>query len=327
MTKTAYRSLKPQARESLAQASFSPKKLFAIHMGVTAGVAILLSLLTWLLDTGISSTSGLNSIETRSLLLTVQQLLSLAYSLATPFWNIGLTFASILLMRQQPAKPGTLLEGFRKLGPVLRMLILMSLIAIGVGFASFYAGSILLSFTALSSGLMNMMSSVPEDATEEALMEMMEDPVFLDQMVGAMIPMFVGALVIMLIILIPIAYRLRMTGFVIMDNPAAGARNAIKTSWKMTKGNCLSLFMLDLSFWWYFALSLLLSAAEIIPLVVPLPLDPTLASLIGSVVFYIGQIALFALAGPYVQTSQAAAYEQLTREYTLPAPASDAVQA
>lgn len=320
MTRQSHRFLKARARESLAEASYGPKKLFALHLGVTAGIAILLSLLTWLLDAGISSTSGLDSIGTRSLLLTVQQLLSLAYSLASPFWQMGLVFVSILLLRKQPVRPGNLLDGFRKLGPVLRMLILMFLLMFGVSFGSIYVGTILISFTALSSGFMSVMSSIPEDITEAEMMTMMEDPAFMDQMIHGMIPMLIGVFVIMFIVLIPITYRLRMTGFVIMDNPAAGARNAIKTSWKMTKGNCISLFVLDLSFWWYFALSMLLAAVNMAPLFVEIPMDPALLALISTVIFYIGQLALYAIAGPYVQTTQAAAYDLLKAEYEAPKP-------
>jgi len=306
--------LKSHAKEMLSCASYPPRKLFGIHIAVSAGITLLISFLTYLLDQGIATTGGLDGIGTRSVLQTAQQLLETASSLALPFWQIGLVFVSLQLIRRQSAEPRSLLEGFRKLGPVLRMNILKTLILVGLALAGSYVSAFVLVLTPLSNGLVTLMDTIPETATEEELALLMEDPAFLEQMVQAMLPMMIAMFVIILALLIPFLYRLRMTDFVLMDNPTAGARAAIKTSWRMTKGNCLALFRLDLSFWWFYILELLLSVLYLMDMYLPLDINPNLYFWLCSVGYAVGQVVLYAWANAQIQTTYAAAYEALLEQ-------------
>lgn len=306
-----YRALKDNAREALSGAAYSPRKLFTIHIAVSAGIALIISLISFLLNRGIASTGGLDGIGTRALLETVQTLLETANSLALPFWQIGLVFASLLLIRRQTAEPHSLLEGFRRLGPVLRLYILKVLIVIALIMICSNAASFLMVLLPLSTGFLSLMESIPETATEEEILRMMEDPAFSEQMLRAMVPMLLAMLALMLICIIPIMFRLRMTDYLIMDNPEAGARAAVKTSWRMTKGNCMALFRLDLSFWWFYVLNTLVSVVYFLDMLLPQSVNPDVSFILCGVGYAIGQVALYSWANAYLQTTYAAFYEAL----------------
>ena len=128
MTIRDRKALKNSAKNALAFCANSPRKLFFLHIAVTSGITLVITLLSFFLNQGVAATGGLDSINTRTLLQTIEQLLSTASSLALPFWQMGLVFLALQLFRRQAVGPGTLLEGFRKLGPTLRLYILKILI-------------------------------------------------------------------------------------------------------------------------------------------------------------------------------------------------------
>ena len=314
MTIRDRRALKNSAKNALEYSAYSPRKLFGIHIAVTAGITLVLSVLTYCLDQGIAATGGLDGIGPRALLQTAQQLLQTLSSLATPFWQISLFFLSLQLFRRQTVDPSTLLTGFRRAGPVLRLFILKIVILFAVVMGSTYVTSILLSFSPLSDALsVLILSRLPaiEAVTAEEILVLLEDPVFLRQFLTAFLPMFILLLVVMFVCLMLILYRLRMTDFVLMDQPEKGARHAIKTSWRLTKGNCFSLFKLDLSFWWFYTLDLVLMALYMCGFLLLETAQPELMQLLFDLVFCIGQVALYTWANAYVQTTYAAAYEVL----------------
>lgn len=308
------KGLKAHAQQALSCASYDPRKLFGIHIAVTAGISLLLTVLDYLLQQGIATTGGLDGIGTRSLLQTAQQLLQVAYSLALPFWQMGLFCVSLQLFRRQAAAPASLLEGFRKLGPVLRQYILKFLILTGITVGGSYAGIMIAFLTPLSNSYFDLMLPLMESTAEEELMLMLEDPVFLEQVMVSMLPMLIAVVVLLLVFLIPILYRLRMAEFALMDHPEKGARSSIKTSWRLTKGSCFSLFKLDLSFWWFYVLELLLTGVCYLDVIFPTAMDPTVFFWLCNITCCVGQIALYSWANARIQTTYAAAYEALMEQ-------------
>jgi len=71
-------------------------KIAAIHAGITAGVALMVTLLQLLLSQGIGNTGGLSGLGMRSLLQTAETVLSGANTVLMPFWNVGFLFAALL---------------------------------------------------------------------------------------------------------------------------------------------------------------------------------------------------------------------------------------
>ena len=94
----------------------------------------------------------------------------------------------------------------------------------------------------------------------------MSDPnlVITDEMVTTMLQklwlMYVLFGVILIALLIPLFYRLRLTTLAILDGENRVLRTMF-TSWKAMQGKCLQLFFLDLRFWGYYLLTGLSMAA------------------------------------------------------------------
>ena len=298
------KGLKTQAREALAAAE-SPKKIFFLYISVSVGISLLCALLNFLLDMGMTAFTGLEGITARSLLETVQSLLEVASFLALPFWQFGLIFLTLQILRRRAVSRSTLLEGFRQLGPAVRLYLLKILIFIGTATGSFYATALLLA------PLFD--SIIPDPETPLAFLYFLQRLPY--------ISLFLSLLpLVTLAVLIFLFYRLRMTDYVLMDHPEAGARNAIRTSWRMMKGNCLSLFSLDLSFWWFILLEFFLAALLLPETTQLLPNNPIANYFLCCFLYSIGLVTLHTWAGPQVQTTYAAAYQALQEEYNRPAP-------
>ena len=136
----------------------------------------------------------------------------------------------------------------------------------------------------------------PEMADPNVLMELMQDAAFAQQVMSAMLPMLVIFGILYTILFIPISYALRMTKYVIIDKPGQGALYAMKESFKMMRGSCIRLFRLDLSLWWWYAISILSSvlcyADVLLPMMgITLPFSAGVSYFLFYVLFLIVQFA------------------------------------
>ncbi len=245
-------ALRSRARDALGQASCSPKKLIFLHTGLMLALGLVLSIMDYFLSEGIGSTGGLGGIGTRAALETLRSMLQMADALLLPFWQIGLVAAMLLLIRGQDIGTGTLLEGFRHFGPVLRLNLLRWAISFAVVLVAAQAGTMIFMLTPFSATLMKALEEMmaagivdPDAVLTEALMA---------ELMYSYIPIVLAA---MLLLLIPVSYRLRMMDYVLMDRPQLGAFFALRMSIFMTRKRCLQLFKLDLRFWWFYVLELL----------------------------------------------------------------------
>lgn len=311
--------LKCHAQEALDAASYSPRKLFFLHTAVALGITALMALSDLLLAHFIADTGGLAGIQTRAILSTIQSVLQLAGSVALPFWQIGLLFGCLQLVRRVPARPRDLTEGFRRFVPVLRLLLTEGLIWIAVCIACSYAGSMLFILTPLSQGFMEQLAPIAESGDMAALEAFLYDEAALQQLLPSLAGFAVVLFILICAVCIPLAYRMRMTNYIVMDKPFHGAFAAIRESFRLTKGSCLALLRLDLSFWWYYLLDgiilLLYNLDWLLPsLGVQLPLSQDAAFWLCYGVYILLQLALITLAGPKVQTTYAATYEALQTE-------------
>ncbi len=246
-------SLKQAAGVSLSQASYDPKLLILLHTGVILLVNVLLALVDYLLAQQIGTTGGLSGLGMRSFLTTVQSVLQLAQVIFLPFWQIGYLFAVLKISRGEPADPRSLTEGFRHLGPVLRLKLLQGLLYGGIAVICVYAGTFLYLMTPGASSLMRQMlylmmdSSIMEnpDTLQAALYTAME---------GHIVPLLLISLAVFLCGSAPVFYHYRLADMILMDRPSKGALHALRTSRKMMKGNCMAMVKLDLGFWRFYLL-------------------------------------------------------------------------
>ena len=310
--------LKASADNALSQASYNPKMLALIHAGAALVLSLVLTVLNFILSRQIDSTGGLSGIGLRSVLSTAQSALSLANMIILPFWEIGFVAAAIAMARRQPATPDTLLSGFRRFGPVLRLNLLQVLLYAGVAFLCIQ----------ISTGIFLMLpfSDPLLKATEEIALTgtMVLDDATILSLSQLIIPVYAIFAVLFCALAIPLSYRFRMAAFVIMDNEKVGALQAMGRSHKMMRYNRLSLFKLDLSFWWYYllqALCLIIGFAdEIFKLLGVTFLNNDVAFFGFYIVYLLCQLGLAWWMQSKIQTTYAMAYEAVRPEAEDPEP-------
>ena len=307
------RELQAEARRILAQNPIE-KRIVLLFAGASALLSLLAALATYLLDMGIAGTGGLSGMQLRSVLSTAQQLLSALVTVALPFWTLGYIHTTLRMARGHRATESSLLEGFRRFGPGLRLMLLQNLLFTCLFMLCFYVVFLVLGMTPLAAPAFEIMEPLveqylsdptwmPDDATYLALME-------------ALLPILVCGLIAACAVLVPLSYRLRLTQLRIMDDPRCRARQAMADSFRATRGNCLALFRLDLRFWWFWLLEGLLTVIAfgdmLLPLVgVTLPLAPEVASLAFSILAMVLQLALYYGYQNQIRVTYALAYATL----------------
>ena len=250
------RALKTAARDSLAAAPYAPQKLIMLHTGITIAVSLLGTVLNYVLSLQIETTGGLSGLGLRSMLSTVQSVLQVLVAVLLPFWEAGYCYATMKLARQQEAAPDSLLQGFRRFGPLLRLKLTQGLIYAAIGLACFFVGYYIFMLTPLSDPLFAIIESLELDATMLETELLLDDATIL-AMTEAYIPMLIICLSLFLIVGIFVSYRFRMATFLILDHPRMRAMETLRMSTYQLRGNMTALFKLDLSFLWFYALDVL----------------------------------------------------------------------
>lgn len=307
MTLPTTSELRARANTSLAQAP-NHHRLVLISAGVSALAGLAVSAINLLLQQSIGATGGLGGLGLRSVLTTVQSMLALAMTVLLPFWSLGYTAVTLKLSRGEHAEGRDLLDGFRIFLPALRLFFLQELLYIALALVCVHLGSMLLSFTPLAMDFYELLLPVMLEGGDPASI----DP---DVLLQAMTPIFIGCLVIFVAVAIPVSYRLRMAQYFLLTDPKAGARRALISSFRMTKGNAMALFRLDLSFWWFYVLDVLLAVICYGDVLLPLlgiEMDATVAYFLFYAVSLALQLVLYRYAKNRISVTYAHAYLSLT---------------
>lgn len=290
------------------------RKTVLFHSGVSMAVLVVVLLLNLLLESAVTQTGGLSGIGTRSVLETIQSVLSTAVNILLPFWEIGILYTTVRVVRRQPQEYSMLTRGFHRAGPVVRYYLVLIAVLFAVAMVCSNIAVMLAMFVPLPDSLETALSQIDITAIQdpEQLMEML--PV--DQLLSFMLPASIVFALVFGGILIHLGYRFRVSQYLLVDEEKVGAVAALAFSNRLTKGNRWNLFKLDLSFWWYYALQLLITAVaygpELLLLAgVTLPVSSGIANLLFYLLYTVLTLALSWWAGAYVQASYACAYEQL----------------
>lgn len=247
MTDFDYRRLREQAKQALAGASVSPRKLVMLHSGVTIGLGLVLSVLSYLLGLGIDQTGGLSGIGTRSILETVQFVLQMANLILLPFWSLGYIRAALQWKAGEPVDSPTLFCGLRHWGPALRKMLLQGVVYFALMIVGAQLAGIVFMFTPAAQGLYG----VAEEMTAQGITdtyELMQSEAYMAAVMKAAPYMIAG----MLLFVLPVAWRLRFADFALMEAPEQGALRAMLRSLGLTRKRFLPLLKLDLHFWWFY---------------------------------------------------------------------------
>lgn len=286
-------------------------KLILLFAGVAAGLSLAAGIVSMLLDSQIAGAGGLAGLRLRSTLSTVQAMLNIVILAFIPFWNLGYTSVALKLGRGEAASETDLLDGLRRFGPALRLMLLRLVVSFAVGFAAVQVASIAFSMTPWAvpfyqqldnAGLMDP-SGVMDEATMAALLP-------------TMIPLWILIVALLVAAMIPVSYRLRLSELCLMDDPQCGALLAMFQSNRMMKGNCMALFRLDLHFWWYYLAQVLVTALcygdVLLPLLgIQLPFSPEVSFLLFYVLAQGAQILLYWRCRNLVECTYVGAYDIL----------------
>lgn len=265
------KTVQSAARELLSRAGQKRQILL-----VYCGILLAANLLTTGLDLGLSAmmshSGGLGNLGTRSLLSTFQTLLPLANTLVLLALDLGLLAAMLRISREQFTSPQTLRTGLARFFPLLRLTLLQIPIYLVLAFAAAYAAVIVWLLTPLANSAMEVMLPLVSGGADpqQAVNALLADEAIMMDFMQALIPMYILALAAMAAVMIPVSYRIGMARQVILDDPRAGAFRALSESFKMTRRNCMALFKLDLSFWWYYLLTVLVSALSMAEVFLPM---------------------------------------------------------
>ena len=304
MTISDRRGLKQAARQAIAQATYDPKKLILIHTGASAVLSLVLALVDHLLEQQIGSTGGLSGVGMRAMLETAQTVLMIGQVVALVFWQIGYVFVTLQLCKGEEVSPGSLLQGFRRFGAVLHLRLKMAIWYFGMAMLCMFVASQIFSWTPWAAPLKELLTL---DVPQETILAVAE---------SCALPMLAILLVVVLVIAVPAFYRLRMVEFVLMDDHRFGATIAFYNSRVLMRKNRWKLFRLDLSFWWFYALELLIGIVAYGDLILPvlgfeLPWSSTVSYYVFLILCYIGQLALYWWRGNEVQVTYAMAFRAL----------------
>ena len=310
-------ALRQQAADRL-QAASNQKKLVLIFACVSAGLSLAAGVVSMILDGQIAGTGGLGGLQLRSVLTTVQAMLTFLLLTFIPFWNLGYTSVALKLGRGEAASEQDLLGGFRRFGPGLRLLLLRMLVYFALAFAAVQVASIVLSLTPWANTFYLQMTAM--DLTAAQI-----DDATLDAMTQAMLPVLIVAGVLYLVALVPVTYRLRLAEYRLMDEPKCGALLALLQSNHLMKGNCVKLFKVDLQFWWYYLASILIPMLcygdVLLPAIgINLPFDPMVSFFLFYVASQVAQVLLYWRCRNLVECTYACAYDELLEDWVLPAP-------
>lgn len=253
------RELKQQARERL-EACPQEKKIRLLYGGSLFVISVVYLLADLLISRLTPQTGGLSTIGTRSFMSALSGILPVVTYLLSMCLSFGYMGGMVRISRGQYASPNALRTGFERFWPLLRLTFFKGLITLGFSMGAFYLATILFTLSPFSDRLIQALEPVVSGGSllSEGTMELTEGVI--DAVNASLLPLMAIFLVIAAVFVVPLLYRLRMTDYVLYDHPEAGALYAIRESKKMMRFHRLSVFKLDLSFWWFY-LALALSYA------------------------------------------------------------------
>lgn len=322
------RSLKDRA-SSILESRTDFSKLVLIYAAISFGGLLLINLIQVLLNMSMTNQSGLSGMGISAMFLTAQSTLGTVYNLLMPFWEVGILYAAIRVTRQQNTEPSNLTQGFRRWGVILRFYILLViayfLVCIVLGNAIVIALMVLLPVYMMVVPLPENFASSAAAMEEnvEKLTEMTEisDPTAIFKLLPVdvlnyVMPLMIFVFAAILVVMLHLYYRIRMSQYLLVDDPAVRARGALIISNQMTKGHKWKLFRLDLSFWWFFLLQAIAAGITFVPDILSLagaalPMPTNVAYLLFQALSCGANVGILWLFGAKVQVTYACAYDVL----------------
>ena len=298
------------------------RQIILVYAAVICGLSVLSTVISVVLSDRISGAGGLGNIGLRSVLSTGQSVLPLLNFIITACLSLGYHTAILSFTRGFDASTRTLTGGFRHFGPILRTVLLQGLIYGGVLFGATYLSSFIFMATPYSEEFIRVMTPYLESMTVLSGGLVMDEQMFTTAL-GALVPMLWILAAVSLVLVLPLHYRLRMVDFALADDPQKGAFHAIVKSRYLMRRNCIALFRLDLTLWWFYAAQLIINLVcygdVLLPLIgVTFPWSETFSYHLFYGLYLVLQFALYVFGMNRVYGVYAVAYDALMEDLPQP---------
>jgi len=311
--------LKIKAKNRL-ESGKDPQKTVLVFSGIVAGSTFLVNMMQYVVDTQISQTGGLQNIGLRSVLTTLDSILPLLFQLLLMCVGLGYVAAMLRIARRQYASPKTLKAGAERFWVLLRSKLLMGLIYFGIAFALSYAAMGIFMLTPWANAFSELVMPMILDGSFTPDLLLSNDAL-VNSIMAALSPM----MMIYVLLLVPaylfVSYFYRLTDYFLIDQPRAGALNAMRRSRQALRGNKWGLFKIDLSFWWYYLLRVVSTTLQYLLLIlamfgIQLPVSPAV-SFFGVMALYLAaEFAINVLLRNRVEVTYALVYDALVPRQT-----------
>lgn len=311
------RQLKQEAAHRLSRGPSDPRLQVLLYTGVMVGLNLLVNGLNLLLNEQISGTGGLSGLGARSMLQTVQTLLTYFSAFFSPFWLAGFLYSMIRTARLEQTQPTDMLFGFRRGLRVLSHSLLDFIVLFGVMYVCLMIACYAYLFTPLSNDFAEAMMPLLESGaliTADGMINMEVVPMELIYQAG--VPVMIIFLLLFLPAYVFLSYCLRLSLYLLLEGPQIGAIGSYIQSLKLMKGHKFQMLKLDLSFWWYYLLEAALAVVCYLDVILPalgieLPFNATVAYFVSLALYGVLQIALYVWKKAEVETTYVLAYEAI----------------
>lgn len=306
-------SLINEAKKRLDTSRSDHKKLVLIYAGVLTAVLAVLTVAVNLLQGRVSETGGLSGIGQRAVLETAISVLQMGGNLAMPFWTFGYVFCMLGVVRGNRMENDSLLTGFRRFGPVLRLNIYRWLRYSIIAFLSVYPSVLLYMMTPFAQPVVELLMPMAQAGADTAQMLEGLDAAAMQTISDAMMPVMGFYAVMFLLLAAPVFYQMRLADYILMDDPKLGALMAVRKSTLLMHRNRFEMFKLDLRFWWYYGLQAVALLVCYAPMMMGMlgTTVPAEAELGCYGVYLVMQFGIFVLERNRVEATVALAYEAL----------------
>lgn len=309
------RAIHHAAGQALVSAPGEPKKVVLVYAGVACLLSLASSVVSFMLDHQIADTGGLSNMGLRSMLSTIQYVLPIIQLLVMQCMGLGYHAAALDMSRGKEVSPRTLLEGFRRFGPLIRAAIFMGLMYLALAMGTMYLSVYIFLLLPVSGAFYQVMEPLLSSAS------VLQSGIVLDDATMAavsktMTPMLVIYALVFLVVCAPLYYQYRMVNFCLVDSDHPRAFGAMRDSRAMMRRNRIALFRLDLSLWWYYLLQLLIVTVAYLDLLLPLvgisfPWPDTVSYFLFFVASLVLQLVVYYFTMNRVHVTYAKAYEAL----------------
>ena len=308
------KGLRGKAADALAANSGDPRYTLLVYAAVLAFSGLFLALLTTLLDLRIANTGGLQMLSQQATLSTIRTAAPVILILALLGLELGRLTVALRLIRRQAVEPRNLLMGFSRFGAMLRVLTLGYIIFRLVYRLCVFPATLIYLLSPLSGDfLQQLLPFIMENPTVDGLLNNPEYLELLNTFSAEVVPFTIA---LAAIAMVPISYPFRMAPYCLLDNRQPGAIASLLASKRMTKGRRGALFLLDLSFWWfYLGLAICGCVAFGQPIAqalgISLPWEAAIANLVFNAIGIVLAGLLICFKLNKIQTAYAAYYEAI----------------